>query len=135
VWSGYKVHLTETCDDGVPNLITNVETTNAAVSARRAISVRPEAQHEALRLGRAREQTASFMAKYARRAGVEGTIAQGVRSSRLRRKPYFGQAKTHLAHLMTAAAMNLVRVLRWLAGEPKAQTQHSAFAQLHPLAA
>ena len=32
VWSGYKVHLTETCDDGVPNLITNVETTNAAVS-------------------------------------------------------------------------------------------------------
>ena len=32
VWSGYKVHLTETCDDGVPNMITNVETTTAAVS-------------------------------------------------------------------------------------------------------
>ena len=32
VWSGYKVHLTETCDDGTPNLITNVETTTAAVS-------------------------------------------------------------------------------------------------------
>ena len=93
------------------------------------------AQHEALRLSRAREQTASFTAEYARRAGVEGTIAQGVRSSRLRRTPYFGRAKTHLAHLMTAAAMNLVRLLRWLAGEPKAQTRHSAFAQLHPLAA
>ena len=25
-WIGYKVHLTETCDDGTPNLITNVET-------------------------------------------------------------------------------------------------------------
>ena len=258
VWSGYKVHLTETCDDGAPNLITNVETTNAAVSddavtstihtalevrdllpkthvadtgfvnsalfvdarerfgidligptrgdrqwqaqagagfaardfaidfaqqramcpagkasqswtpalargtalvikikfavadcrvcslrpqctrsvsARRSITVRPEAQHEALRLGRAREQTASFTAEYARRAGVEGTIAQGVRSSRLRRTPYFGQAKTHLAHLMTAAAMNLVRLLRWVAGEPKAPTQHSMFAALHPLAA
>lgn len=32
MWSGYKVHLTETCDDGLPNLITNVETTTAAVS-------------------------------------------------------------------------------------------------------
>ena len=106
-----------------------------SASARQAITVRPEAQHEALRLGRAREQTASFTAEYARRAGVEGTIAQRVRSSRLRRTPYFGQAKTHLAHLMTAAAMNLARLLRWLAGEPIAQTRHSAFAQLHPLAA
>ena len=35
VWSGYKVHLTEKCDDGFPNLITNVETTNAAVSETR----------------------------------------------------------------------------------------------------
>ncbi len=32
VWTGYKVHLTETCDDATPNLITNVETTTAAVS-------------------------------------------------------------------------------------------------------
>ncbi len=32
VWSGYKVHLSETCDDGVANLITNVETTTVAVS-------------------------------------------------------------------------------------------------------
>jgi len=46
-----------------------------SVLARRAITVRPEAQHEALRLGRAREQTAGFMAEYARRAGIEGTIA------------------------------------------------------------
>ena len=60
-----------------------------SVRARRAITIRPEAQHEALHLGRAREHTASFTAKYARRAGVEGTIAQGVRSSRLRRTPYF----------------------------------------------
>jgi transposase len=106
-----------------------------STSARRAITIRPEAQHEALRVGRAREQIADFAAEYARRAGVEGTIAQGVRSSRLRRTPYFGHAKTHLAHLMTAAAMNLVRLLRWLANEPKARTRYSAFAQLHPRAA
>ena len=32
VWSGYKMHLTETCDDGSPDLITHVETKTAAVS-------------------------------------------------------------------------------------------------------
>jgi hypothetical protein len=31
-WTGYKVHLTETCDEERPNLITNVETTTAAVA-------------------------------------------------------------------------------------------------------
>jgi hypothetical protein len=31
-WSGYKIHLTENCDDETPNIITNVATTNAAVS-------------------------------------------------------------------------------------------------------
>lgn len=30
-WTGYCVHLTETCDDDLPNLITNVETTTATV--------------------------------------------------------------------------------------------------------
>ena len=28
-WTGYKVHLTETCDEDAPHLITNVETTPA----------------------------------------------------------------------------------------------------------
>lgn len=28
-WVGYKVHLTETCDDDLPHLVTNVETTEA----------------------------------------------------------------------------------------------------------
>lgn len=31
-WVGYKVHLTETCDQGSPHLITHVETTTAPVS-------------------------------------------------------------------------------------------------------
>src|SRR2546429_807024 len=29
VWTGYKAHLTETCDDTLPHLITHVETTPA----------------------------------------------------------------------------------------------------------
>lgn len=98
---------------------------------RRTISIRPQAEYEALRDGRAREKTLDFAAEYARRAGVEGTIAQAVRSHAARRTPYFGQLKTHLAHLMVATAMNVVRLLRWLAGEPKARTQRSAFVKLY----
>jgi transposase len=31
-WTGYKVHLTETCDDDTPHLITDVLTTQARIS-------------------------------------------------------------------------------------------------------
>jgi transposase len=31
VWTGYAVHLTETCDEDTPNLVTNVETTPATM--------------------------------------------------------------------------------------------------------
>ena len=30
VWTGYKAHLTETCDNDTLHLVTNVETTTAA---------------------------------------------------------------------------------------------------------
>ena len=44
IWIGYKVHLTETCDEGGPHLITHVETTPAPVVDRDAL----EDIHEAL---------------------------------------------------------------------------------------
>lgn len=102
---------------------------------RRTISIRPQAEYEALREGRAREKTVDYAAEYARRSGVEGTIAQAVRSHAARRTRYYGHIKTHLAHLLIAAAMNVVRLLRWLAGEPKARTQSGAFARLNRAAA
>jgi hypothetical protein len=48
----------------------------------------------------------------------------------MRRTRYIGQARTHLAHLMTAAAINVGRLLRWIAGEPKACMRHSSFERL-----
>jgi hypothetical protein len=102
--------------------------------ARRTITLRPQAQHVALLEGRKREQTAQFKAEYAKRAGVEGTIAQSVRTDEVRQARYLGQAKTHLQHLMTAAIMNVMRMLRWLAAEPKAKTPRSAFARLYQAA-
>jgi transposase len=77
-----------------------------------------------------RQTTAEFKAQYAARAGVEGTLAQGTRGFGLRRARYVGQAKTHLQHLLTAVAINVVRVVAWLCGRPQARTRQSRFARL-----
>jgi hypothetical protein len=34
-----------------------------------------------------------------------------------------GQAKSHLQHIITATALNLVRVVTWLDGTPRASTR------------
>jgi hypothetical protein len=86
---------------------------------RRTITLRPEAQYRALQAGRDREQTEEFKAEYAKRAGVEGTIAQSVRTCEARHSRYLGQAKTHLQHLMTGAGINVVRMLNWFAEIPQ----------------
>jgi transposase len=41
-----------------------------------------------------------------------------------------GLAKTHLQHVITATAINVVRVAAWLEGIPRANTRRSAFAAL-----
>lgn len=97
---------------------------------RRTITVRPELHHQALQRARERAKTEEFKVVYACRAGVEGTISQAVRVMGLRRSRYIGQEKTHLQHVATAAALNLVRLMRWLDGEPHAQTRRSALVQL-----
>ena len=104
-------------------------------AAGRTLRIRPsQAQFEALQAGRARQQTPEFKVRYRTRAGVEGTIAQGVERSGLRRSRYRGQAKTHLQNVITAAALNLVRVGAWLAEIPHAKTRPSQFARLAPSA-
>ena len=67
---------------------------------------------------------------YARRAGVEGSFTQANRRSDLRHARYIGLAKTHLQHILTAVAINLVRVLAWLADVPRAITRTTPFAAL-----
>ena len=45
-WVGYKMHVTESCDDQTPHVITHVWTTTAAVSDDAAIPVIHQALHE-----------------------------------------------------------------------------------------
>jgi transposase len=102
---------------------------------RRTLTVRPQEQHQALQTARHREEQPDFIALYARRAGIEGTISQGVRTLHLRRSRYIGHAKTHLQHVVTAGAINLLRLTAWLAGEIPEQTRRSAYARLMRAAA
>lgn len=103
--------------------------THAQHSAR-VLTVRPRDQHQALQAARQRQNTAAFKDAYAARAGVEGTLSQGVRDCDLRRSRYIGLAKTRLHHLLAATALNLIRVGAWLADLPRAKTRRSAFAAL-----
>jgi transposase len=89
-------------------------------------------QHEALRAARERQATPTFRERYAARAGIEATHAQAVRRSGLRNSRYLGLAKTHLQHVATAVAINLVRLGEWWAGHAKAPTRRSHFAALNP---
>jgi len=98
---------------------------------RRTVTLRPEVQYQALKKRRELEKTQEFKQVYAKRAGIEGTISQGVRVMGLRRSRYIGQEKTHLQHVATAAAFNVVRSMAWFNGLPRAQTRRSAFTRLY----
>ena len=60
---------------------------------RRTLTIRPQPQHQTLRVARHREATEAFQAEYARRAGVEATIPHRTRSLRLRRIRGIGPAR------------------------------------------
>jgi transposase len=97
---------------------------------RRSITVRPRDQYEALHAARSREASEEYRSEYNRRAGIEGTISQGVRTCGLRRSRYIGEAKARLQHVATAAAINVTRISDWLADKPREVTRTSAFARL-----
>ncbi len=98
----------------------------------RTITLRPQRQHNALQQARQTQTTEAFQHRYAQRAGIEGTLAQGIKAFGLRRCRYIGLTKTHLQHIITASAMNIVRLVNWWHGVPFAATRCSRFAALAP---
>jgi transposase len=109
----------------------------SAKDAPRQLTVRLQTYHEALQTARLRQETPEFAAQYALRAGVESSLSQGTRRFDLRQSRYLGLARTHLQHLLTVTAMNILRVIAWLRGEALRgrRRQPGHFAQLapHPL--
>lgn len=98
----------------------------------RNLTLRPKAEHEILQQARTEQDTDHWRRRYGHRAGVEGTISQGVQAFGLRRSRYRGLAKTRLQHHFTGAAVNLARIDAWLTGRPLARTRISPFAALRP---
>lgn len=96
----------------------------------RSLTLRPQAQHEALQEARHYQQQEDFQERYRARAGIEGTISQGVRRGVLRRSRYIGLVKTHVQHLLVATSLNLLRTAAYLEQLPCAQTRRSRFRAL-----
>jgi transposase len=108
-----------------------------AKDAPHQLTVRPQAHHEARQAARQRQETPEFKEKYALRSGVESSLSQGIRRFAVRQSRYRGLVRTHLQHLFTATAMNIVRVIAWLKGTPLGERRRKPghFARLapHPL--
>jgi transposase len=103
--------------------------------------------YEQLCRDRARARTEAFWNLYSRRAGIEATISKLVQCCGLRRSRYRGESGRALHAFMSAAALNVRRMLRWLATDAGPQQRSgrgvavvSAFLPvagcwLHPMAA
>ncbi|HLJ69453.1 MAG TPA: IS1182 family transposase [Chloroflexota bacterium] len=132
VAGGRKIHVAFAAKDCTPcpvrPLCTRAKTTP------RCLTFRPREEYEALQWARARQATPEFAAVYAQRAGVEGTISQGVRSMGLRKARYRGLARTHMQGIATAAAINVKRLANWFDDVPQSKTRCSPFAALAPVA-
>jgi transposase len=96
----------------------------------RTLTIYPQERYEALQKARERQKTEEFKTLYGERAGIEGTISQGVRGFGLRQSRYIGLGRTHLQHVATAAAINVVRAVNWMSGEEPEPTRISQFQAL-----
>jgi len=96
----------------------------------RQLSLHPRALAESLHQARAEQTGRDWKAAYALRAGVEGTISQAVARTAMRRARYRGLAKTHLEHVFSAVALNLIRLDAWWNGRPLDRTRTSHLTRL-----
>jgi transposase len=100
-------------------------------SQAKVLFLRPdERSYQTLQEARQRQETPEFRTMYATRAGIEGTIAQSVRTCEIRRSRYIGREKLNLQAFLTATSMNMLRACHWVTEEKHAATPTSRFAKL-----
>jgi transposase len=100
----------------------------------RIITLQAREDYEALQSARINQVTEEFRRTYAARSGIEGTHAQAIRRCGLRKCRYIGLAKTRLQHVITAVAVNLLRVAEWYNDTHSANTRIARFAALQAVA-
>jgi transposase len=96
----------------------------------RTLTLQPQEEHEAIQFAGRRQNTEEFASLYSQRAGIEGTVSQGVRAFGLRKARYRGLKKTHLQELATATSINVSRITNWLNEIPTAATRRSRLVAL-----
>ncbi|WP_235990253.1 MULTISPECIES: transposase [Streptomyces] len=97
---------------------------------RRMLTLRPREPHEALVRARAEQKTETWKAKYALRAGVEGTINQALDITGIRRARYRGLPKVRLQHAFSATALNVIRLDAYWTGHDRHHTRRSRLEHL-----
>ncbi len=106
----------------------------------RILTLSPQPISEARLRRRTEQDTPAFQQRYTLRAGIEGSISEGIRSHGLRRARYRGQPKTQLQAKAIAAAINLIRIRQMLQRtslglSPRPKRPLSPFARLRSLLA
>jgi transposase len=97
----------------------------------RTLTLQPKEEHEAIQFARKpKKDRRVCLPRYSHRAGIEGTVSQGVRAFWLRQARYRGLKKTHFLELATATAVNVGRIANWLNEIPTAATRRSRLAAL-----
>ncbi|HEY0700496.1 MAG TPA: IS1182 family transposase [Micromonospora sp.] len=111
-------------------------TRSTSTKVGRQLTVPPREIHDTQVAARATQDTPDWRARYAVRAGVEGTIRQAVAVTGMRRARYRGLPKTTLEHVYSAVALNLIRLHTYWNGNPLDRTRTSHLTRLeHALAA
>ena len=105
-------------------------TRSASPTYGRQLTVPPREIHHAQAAARATQNTPDWQARYARRAGVEGTVRQAVAVTGTRRARYRGLPKTRLEHVYSAVALNLIRLDAYWNGHALDRTRTSHLTRL-----
>ncbi|WP_236054578.1 transposase [Streptomyces musisoli] len=123
-----RVHFTSQDCGSCP---VRMKCTKAADGRRgRSLTLLPRDQQQALEARRREQLTEQWQQRYNIRAGVEATISQAVRRTRIRRTRFTDLPKTHLEHVFAATAINIIRLDAWLTETPLGQTRTSHLARL-----
>ena len=97
---------------------------------RRTLSFHEEGVFEIVQQRKQDQHTAEWRKEYGKRTGIEGTISLGVFALDARRSRYRGLDKTQLQFVLTAAAINLTRVLNSQNEIPRSKTRTTRFGKL-----
>jgi transposase len=112
------------------NCENRVRCVRSEIGAPRQLLLQAKEFHEALKQTRTMFSSEEGRHEYRQRAGIEGTLSQGIRRGTIRRSRYIGLQKTHLQEVATAAGINLLRSINFLHDKPAAKTRISRFARL-----